>query len=136
MDVAQAQQANARAQTQANAEAGTDLAQAQAQLALAQAATQSARAAALAQAVVLAPADAKVLVREVEPGQIVQPGKPLLSLALAGPTQLPAQVDERLTSCRRASPPRWWLMPLPAQRFAARCCPSHPRWTRSAAPWK
>ena len=36
-----------------------------------------------------------VLVRDVEPGQIVQPGKALLSLALAGPTQLVAQVDER-----------------------------------------
>jgi HlyD family secretion protein len=84
----------AQAQTQANAEAGTDLVQAQAQLALAQAATQAARAR-LAQATVLAPADARVLVREVEPGQIVQPGKALLSLALAGPTQLVAQVDER-----------------------------------------
>ncbi len=94
VDVAQAQQASARAQTQANAEAGTDLVQAQAQLALAQAATQSARAR-LAQATVRAPADARVLVREVEPGQIVQPGKALMSLALAGPTQLEAQVDER-----------------------------------------
>lgn len=94
VDVAQAQQSSARAQTQANAEAGTDLVQAQAQLALAQAATQSARAR-LAQATVLAPADARVLAREVEPGQIVQPGKALMSLALAGPTQLEAQVDER-----------------------------------------
>ena len=94
VDVAQAQQASARAQTQANAEAGTDLVQAQAQLALAQAATQSARAR-LAQATVQAPADARVLAREVEPGQIVQPGKALMSLALAGPTQLEAQVDER-----------------------------------------
>ncbi len=36
-----------------------------------------------------------MLLRAVEPGQIVQPGKALLSLALAGPTQLVAQVDER-----------------------------------------
>jgi len=36
-----------------------------------------------------------VLTRQVEPGQIVQPGKALMSLALAGPTQLNAQVDER-----------------------------------------
>ncbi len=42
-----------------------------------------------------APADARVLARMVEPGQIVQPGKALLNLALAGPTQLVAQVDER-----------------------------------------
>ena len=49
----------------------------------------------LTQAVLVAPADARVLSRQVEPGQIVQPGKALLSLALIGPTQLVAQVDER-----------------------------------------
>jgi HlyD family secretion protein len=94
VDVARAQQAAARAQIQANADAGTDVVQAQAQLALARAATQAAQAR-LVQAAVSAPADARVLSREVEPGQIVQPGKALLSLALAGPTQLSAQVDER-----------------------------------------
>ncbi|MGD9772713.1 efflux RND transporter periplasmic adaptor subunit [Diaphorobacter sp.] len=94
VDVAQAQQRNAQAQIEANADAGTDVAQAQAQLALARAATEAARAR-LGQTDLLAPADARVLVREVEPGQIVQPGKALLRLALAGPTQLEAQVDER-----------------------------------------
>ena len=94
VDVAQAQQLSAQAQVQANADAGTDVVQAQAQLALARAATVAARAR-LAQATLVAPADARVLVRDVEPGQIVQPGKALLSLALAGPTQLVAQVDER-----------------------------------------
>ncbi|MDP3170737.1 MAG: efflux RND transporter periplasmic adaptor subunit, partial [Polaromonas sp.] len=94
VEVARAQQAGARAQTQANAEAGTDVAQAQAQLALASAATAAARAR-LAQAAVLAPTDARVLTRDAEPGQIVQPGKALMRLALAGPTQLTAQVDER-----------------------------------------
>lgn len=94
VDVAQAQQLSAQAQVQANADAGTDVVQAQAQLALARAATVAAQAR-LAQATLVAPADARVLVRDVEPGQIVQPGKALLSLALAGPTQLVAQVDER-----------------------------------------
>ena len=94
VDVARAQQLSAQAQMQANADAGSDVVQAQAQWALAQAATVAARAR-LAQTDLLAPADARVLVREVEPGQIVQPGKALLSLALAGPTQLVAQVDER-----------------------------------------
>jgi len=94
VEVAQAQQASARAQVQAIADSGTDVAQAQAQLALARAATQAARAR-LAQADILAPADARVLARHVEPGQIVQPGKALLGLALAGPTQLVAPVDER-----------------------------------------
>ena len=94
VEVARAQQLTAQAQLQANADAGTDVVQAQAQLALAQAATVAARAR-LAQTDLVAPADARVLVRAVEPGQIVQPGKALLSLALAGPTQLVAQVDER-----------------------------------------
>ncbi|MBK8073141.1 MAG: efflux RND transporter periplasmic adaptor subunit [Ramlibacter sp.] len=120
VEVAQAQQASARAQSQANAEAGTDLVQAQAQLAVAQAATQSARAR-LAQAVVLAPADAKVLARDVEPGQIVQPGKSLLSLALAGPTQLLAPVDERFLDQLLVGQPATVVADAFAnQRFAAR----------------
>lgn len=94
VEVARAQQQGAQAQIQANADAGTDVVQAQAQLALAQAATAAARAR-LAQTEVAAPADARVLARDVEPGQIVQPGKALLRLALTGPTQLVAQVDER-----------------------------------------
>ena len=92
--VARAQQRGARALSAANAERGTDVAQARAQLSLAASATTAARAR-LAQATLTAPADARVLAREVEPGQIVQPGRSLLSLALAGPLQLVAQVDER-----------------------------------------
>ncbi|MDZ4396335.1 efflux RND transporter periplasmic adaptor subunit [Hydrogenophaga sp.] len=94
LEVAQAQQASARAQTRANEETGSDLVQVQAQLAVAQATTQAAQAR-LAQTTLVAPADAQVLLREVEPGQIVQPGKALLGLALAGPTQIVAPVDER-----------------------------------------
>ena len=93
-DVALAQLANARAQTRAIGESGTDVAQAQAQLVLAASATAVAQAR-LAQTVLVAPADARVLSRQVEPGQIVQPGRALMALALAGPTQLTAQVDER-----------------------------------------
>ena len=93
-DVALAQLTNARAQAQAMGESGTDVAQAQAQWVLAASATAVAQAR-LAQTVLVAPADARVLSREVEPGQIVQPGRALMVLALAGPTQLTAQVDER-----------------------------------------
>ena len=94
VEVARAQQTGAQAQTRANEESGTDVAQAQAQVAQASAATAAAQQR-LAQAAVLAPTDARVLTRNVEPGQIVQPGAALMSLALAGPTQLVAQVDER-----------------------------------------
>ena len=120
VDVARAQQLGAQAQLQATADAGTEVAQAQAQLALAQAATVAAQAR-LAQATLVAPADARVLVREVEPGQIVQPGKALLSLALAGPTQLVAQVDERFLEQLQLGQPAWVVADAFAeQRFAAR----------------
>lgn len=94
VEVARAQQASAQALVQANADAGADVVQAQAQLDQALAAVSTAQAR-LAQAQVIAPANARVLTRQVEPGQIVQPGKALMSLALAGPTQLIAPVDER-----------------------------------------
>lgn len=67
---------------------------AQAQAALARSAVQAAQVR-LAQTVVAAPSAARVLARQVEPGQIVSPGRALLTLALAGPVELVAQVDER-----------------------------------------
>ena len=118
--VAQAQQASARAQRAANADAGTDVAQAEAQLALARSTTAAARAR-LAQAEIAAPADARVLSRQVEPGQIVQPGRALLSLALAGPLQLEAQVDERyLEQLRPGQTASVVADAFPDQRFVAR----------------
>lgn len=118
--VALAQQDGARAQRAANAEAGTETQQAQAQLALATAATGAARAR-LAQAVLTAPADAKVLARLVEPGQIVQPGRALLTLALAGAPQLAAQADERfLEQLQLGQSAMVVADAFPGQRFAAR----------------
>ena len=93
-DVALAQRDSARAQAGAIGDAGTEIVQAQAQAASAASAVEAARAR-LAQTTLRAPADAQVLARNVEPGQIVQPGKSLLTLALVGPTRLVAQVDER-----------------------------------------
>ena len=117
--VARAQLAGAQALSAANDERGTEVMQAQAQLALADAASAAARAR-LAQAVLSAPADASVLARMVEPGQIVQPGRALLSLALAGPLQLVAQVDERYLEQLRVGQPASVLADaFPGQRFAA-----------------
>lgn len=118
--VAQSQLDVARAQSAANAEPGTDVAQAQAQLALASAARAAAEAR-LAEAVLTAPADARVLSRLVEPGQIVQPGRTLLGLALAGPLQLVAQVDERyLGQLEPGQTADVLADAYPTQRFAAR----------------
>jgi HlyD family secretion protein len=117
--VAQAQLDGARAQSAAVAEPGTDVAQAQAQLALTIAA-RAATAARLGQAVLTAPADARVLARTAEPGQIVQPGRALLSLALAGPLQLVAQVDERYVGQLQPGQVAGVLADAyPTQRFAA-----------------
>ena len=119
-DVAQAQRMSADAQSAANADRGTDVAQAQAQLALALAATAGARAR-LTQAVLVAPADARVLTRGVEPGQIVQPGRALLSLSLSGPVQLVAQVDERyLEQLQVGQTANVLADAFPQARFAAR----------------
>lgn len=118
--VAQAQRDAAAAQRGALADQGTDVAQAQAALALADAAAEAA-AARLAQAVLRAPADARVLQRAVEPGQIVQPGRALLALALQGPVQLTGQVDERyLGQLQPGQVARVVADAYPGQRFAAR----------------
>jgi HlyD family secretion protein len=118
--VAQAQLDGAAAQRAAVAEPGADVAQAQAQLALATSA-RAAAAARLDQAVLSAPADARVLARAVEPGQIVQPGRALFTLALAGPLQLVAQVDERYLEQLQAGQGASVLADAyPTQRFTAR----------------
>ena len=92
--VARAQLDAAQAQRSALGTAGSEIAQAEAALALARAGADAARTR-LAQSVVRAPAGARVLQRLAEPGQIVQPGRVLLVLALDGPLELAAQVDER-----------------------------------------
>jgi len=118
--VARAQQASAQAQNQAVGESGTELAQAQAQLAVAQAASAAARAR-QAQASVRAPAPARVLSRDAEPGQIVQPGRALMALALAGPAQLSAQVDERfLDQLRPDQAAAVVADAFPSERFMAK----------------
>ena len=120
VDVAQAQVSAARAQRDANADSGTDVAQAQAQLALASAARRSAQVR-LKESDISAPAKGKVLSRSAEPGQIVHPGRALLTLALSGPLQLVAQVDERyLEQLAPGQPAQVLADAYPAQAFQAR----------------
>lgn len=127
LQVAEAQQANARAQVAANHDGGTDEVQAQAQWQAAKAATEAAQAR-LAQAELRAPTDGRVLTRDVEPGQIVQPGKALLALALAGPTVLVAQADERFLDQLATGQPATVVADAYAgQRFAARLSRIAPR---------
>jgi HlyD family secretion protein len=94
VDIARAQRDSARAAAAAQRERGAETVAADAQLQAAQAAVQVARAR-LEQAVLRAPAAGRVLQRAVEPGQIVQPGRALLTLGVDGPVELVALVDER-----------------------------------------
>lgn len=94
VDTARAQRDAARAQAVANLVDGPETANVQAQLQAARAAAEVARAR-LAQATLRAPAAGRVIARDVEPGQIVQAGRALLTLSIDGPTELVAQVDER-----------------------------------------
>lgn len=101
-----------------DARRAVDVAQAQEGAALAAVDVARAR---LAQARIVAPTAARVLTRHVEPGQIVQAGKSLLSLALEGPTQLVAAVDERfLAQLQLGQHADVVADAYPQQRFAAR----------------
>jgi len=117
--VARAQVEAARAQAEGNQADGAQTAAARARLAAATAAAQAAQAR-LAQATLRAPGPGRVLVRSVEPGQIVQPGRALLSVTIDGPLELVAAVDERfLATLAVGQPARVVADAYPARPFAA-----------------
>ena len=92
--VAKSQHETARASAAANTAGGVDRRLLDDQLAQARA-TRETAAAKLAQTTLRAPAAGVVLDRSVEPGDIVQPGKRLLALALDGEVRLTALIDEK-----------------------------------------
>lgn len=94
MDIANSQVSSARALAHSNTPSGSDAALAQAALAQAVAGQQLANVK-LAQGQVLAPSDGVLISRDVEAGDIVQPGKALMVLAASGQTQLLIQIDEK-----------------------------------------
>ena len=93
-DVASSQVTSAQAQAQTSTPSGSDAALAQAALAQAVAGEQLASVK-LAQGQVLAPSGGVLISRDVEAGDIVQPGKALMVLAAAGQTQVLVQIDEK-----------------------------------------
>jgi len=93
-DVARSQAASARAQSGAQSPGGAEAQQAHSQLAEAAAALAVAQAR-LAQTVIRAPGVGVVLERVIEPGDIAQPGRRMMTLALDGPARLIVQVDEK-----------------------------------------
>jgi HlyD family secretion protein len=94
VDVATSGVASAQAMADSSTPSGSDTALAQAALAQAVAGRQLANAK-VAQGKVLAPSSGVLISREVEVGDIVQPGKALMVLASSGQTQLLIQIDEK-----------------------------------------
>jgi len=94
LDVARSQLSSAKAQVGAQGASGAEAQQAQSQLAEAVAALEATEAK-LAQTRIRAPGAGVVLERVIEPGDIAQPGRRMLSLALDGPVRLIVQVDEK-----------------------------------------
>lgn len=120
LDITRSQHDATLAQATASAPRGADE-----QLAIAGCAQATAAVAAaevrLEQARITASAPGVVLARTVEPGEIVQPGKGLLTLALDGPTQIVIQPDEKgLGTLREGLSAQVAADAFPAAPFSAR----------------
>jgi HlyD family secretion protein len=94
VQVARSQLAAAKSQVGAQSTQGAEAHQARDQLAEAEAALELAQAK-LKQTEIRAPAAGVVLERLTEPGDIAQPAKRMMTLALDGPSRLIVQVDEK-----------------------------------------
>ncbi|HEY3359664.1 MAG TPA: efflux RND transporter periplasmic adaptor subunit [Polyangia bacterium] len=94
LEVARSQAASARAQQRGTARGGGDRRATAATLAQTRATLELARAR-LRQLRITASVDGIVLSRAVEPGDVVQPGRPLVVLAKDGDTQLVVEPDEK-----------------------------------------
>ena len=94
VQVARSQLTATKSQVAAQSTQGTEAQQARQQLIEAEAAAEVAQAR-LAQTEIRAPAAAVVLERVVEPGDITQAAKRMMTLALDGPSRLIVQVDEK-----------------------------------------
>jgi HlyD family secretion protein len=94
VEIADAQARSARKQLETAQAGGSDDAIARTALAQARATADMARAR-LRYATITAPVDGLLISRDVEPGDVVQPGRTLMVLSPAGETQLVVQFDEK-----------------------------------------
>lgn len=118
-DVALAQQRAARFQVTTNDTGGTDRVMAEAALRQAAANLAAARTR-LAYTTIESPADGLLLARNVERGDVVQPGKSLLTLSPTGETQIVVQIDEKNLSLLAPGEKAWVSADAyPRERFAA-----------------
>ena len=94
LDVSESQLDAARLQVETNGPAGSDFTMATTALAQARASLAAAQTR-LDQTIIRAPTDGTLIARNVEPGDVVQPGKELMALAPEGETQIVVQIDEK-----------------------------------------
>ncbi len=118
-DVAASQLSAAQLQVRSNAAAGSDRALALTALAQARANLKAAQAR-LEQTAIVAQVDGTLIARNVEPGNVVQPGKELMVLAPSGDTQVELSIDEKnLAQLKLGQKAVGSADAYPAQRFAA-----------------
>ena len=119
VEVAESQVDSARKQVETARPTGSDYAVAVAALEQARANLQAAQAR-LAYATIRAPADGTLIARDVERGDVVQPGKVLFVLSPVGETQLVLQIDERnLARLKLGQQALASADAYPAERFGA-----------------
>jgi HlyD family secretion protein len=119
LDIAESQLRAARLQVETNKPTGSDFALAQTALDQARANLRVAQVK-LEQTVIKAPVDGVLIARNVEVGDVVQPGKDLMVLAPAGETQVDVMIDERqLSRLALGQKALGSADAFPNQRFAA-----------------
>jgi HlyD family secretion protein len=94
LEVAESDMHSAQLQVDANSPTGSDYRVAQTSLQLSQASLAAALAR-LDYTRITAPVDGTLIARDVERGDVVQPGRTLMVISPAGPTQLVVQIDEK-----------------------------------------
>jgi HlyD family secretion protein len=94
LDVAESEMHSAQLQVDTNSPTGSDYRVAETSLQLSQASLGAAQAR-LNYTRITAPVDGTLIARDVERGDVVQPGKTLMVISPAGPTQLVVQIDEK-----------------------------------------
>jgi HlyD family secretion protein len=122
LDIAGSVLTSAQLQAQAQEGPGVEVVLAQARLAQAQANVDLARAR-LERLYIRSPVPAHVISREVEPGDMAQPGRVLLVLAEAGPMHIKVSIDERHLPMLTLGMPAWAVADAyPDQPFEVRLC--------------
>jgi len=119
VDLSEAQLRSAQSQWRSAESEGSDYAMASSALAQARASAEAARSR-LGYATLVAPVAGTLIDRQVEPGDVVQPGKALMVLSPAGITQVVVQIDEKNLQLLALGQGAWISADAyPDQRFAA-----------------